>query len=135
MPAKNGSRRKSATKGKSVSASARAGTLFPVGRLNRLLKHGRYSQRQSSTAGAFMSGVLEYLTAEIVELAGNICEQHKKKTIAPKHINLGVRSDDELSKLMCEVVISQGGQLPNVPEFFQKKKGGKAAAVMGSQPV
>ena len=135
MPAKNGSRRKSATKSKIVSGSARAGTLFPVGRLNRLLKAGRYSDRMSSSAGAFMAGVLEYLTAEIIELAGNICEQHKKKTIAPKHMNLGVRSDDELSKLMVEVTIAQGGQMPNIPEFFLKKKGGKAGAVMGSQPV
>ena len=110
MPAKNSARRKSASKkGGKVSASARAGTLFPVGRMNRLLKQGRFSARQSSSAGCFMAGVLEYLTVEILELAGNVCEQHKKKTIAPKHLNLGVRSDDELSKLMSEVVISQGG--------------------------
>ncbi len=122
MPAK--SSRKSASKkgGKSVRASIKAGTLFPVGRLNRLVKQGRYSHRMSSTTGAFLAGVLEYLTAEIIELAGNICEQHKKKTIAPKHINLGVRSDEELSKLMCEVTVAAGGMLPNVPEFFLKKK-------------
>lgn len=105
MPAK-GSRRKSATKGKSVSGSTKAGTLFPVGRLNRLMKRGRYSDRMSASAGAFMAGVLEYLTAEMLELAGNICEQQKKKTIAPKHLNLGVRSDDELAKLMAEVTIA-----------------------------
>lgn len=109
MPAKAGSRRKSGSRAKPMSSSARAGTLFPVSRLNRLMKHGRYSERMSSTAGAFMAGVLEYLTAEMIELAGNICEQHKKKTIAPKHLNLGVRSDDELAKLMVEVTIAQGG--------------------------
>ena len=88
----------------------------------------------SSSSGAFMAGVLEYLTAEILELGGNIAEQHKKKTIAPKHLNLGVRSDDELAKLMVEVTISSGGRLPSIPEFLLKKKGGKSA-VMGSQPV
>ena len=129
MPAK-GSRRKSASRGKSVTGSARAGTLFPVGRLNRLMRAGRYSDRMSSSAGAFMAGVLEYLTAEMIELAGNIAEQHKKKTIGPKHLNLGVRSDDELAKLMAEVTIAQGGQLPNINEFFLKKK--KGGAVMGS---
>ena len=132
MPAK-GSRRKSASRKGTRSGSSRAGTLFPVGRLNRLLKHGRYSERSSASAGAFMSGVLEYLTAEIFEVAGNICEQHKKKTIAPKHLNLGIRSDEEFSKLMSEVVISQGGQLPNINEFFQKKKKGGASSA--SQPV
>ena len=126
MPAKSSKKspRRSASKkgGKVRSASTRAGTLFPVGRLNRLLKHGRFASRNSSSAGAFMSGVLEYLTAEIIELAGNICAQHKKKTIGPKHLNLGIRSDEELSKLMAEVTIASGGQLPNVPEFFLKKK-------------
>ena len=120
MPAK-----RSASKGrksKTISASVKAGTLFPVGRLNRLIKQGRYSERSSSSAGAFMAGVLEYLTAEIIELGGNVAEQHKKKTIAPKHLNLGVQSDDELAKLMCEVTIAAGGQLPNINEFFLKKK-------------
>ena len=133
MPAKAGSRRKSASK-KTVSASVRAGTLFPVGRMNRLIKQGRFAERSGSSAGCFMAGVLEYLTAEIIELAGGICVQHKKKTISPKHLNLGIRSDEELSKLMAEVTVAAGGQLPNIPEFFlKKKKGGKA--MMGSQPV
>ena len=81
-----------------------------------------------------MAGVLEYLTAEIIELGGNIAEQHKKKTISPKALNLGVRSDDELAKLMVEVTIMQGGRLPHIPDALLKKKGGKSA-VMGSQPV
>lgn len=115
MPAKNASgRRKSGHSKKSRTASSRAGTLFPVGRLNRLMRTGRYSTRLGGSAGAFMAGVLEYLTAEICELAGNICEQNKKKTISPKHLNLGIRSDEELNKLMCEVTIAAGGKLPNI---------------------
>ena len=90
MPAKK-SGRKSATKSKSITQSKRADTLFPVGRLNRLMKQGRYSDRLSSSAGVFMAGVLEYLCAEIIELAGNQCEKMKMKTLQPKHINLGVR--------------------------------------------
>lgn len=72
MPPK-GSRKKSGIRQKSVSQSVRANTLFPVGRLNRLIKHGRFSERVSSSAGVFMAGLLEYLTAEIIELAGNQC--------------------------------------------------------------
>ena len=120
MPAKKSGKKMKGSK--SVSGSMKAGTLFPVGRLNRLIKIGRFSERSSSSAGAFMAGVLEYLTAEIIELAGNVAEQHKKKTIAPKHVNLGVKSDDELAKLMCEVTIAEGGMLPSVNEFFLKKK-------------
>ena len=133
MPAK--SRKSAGGKSKSVSASTRANTVFPVGRLNRLMRAGRYSQRLGGSSGAFMAGVLEYLTLEICELSGLIAEKHKKKTIMPKHINLAVRNDDDLNKLMCEVVISQGGRLPFIaPELLKK---GKKGAMGGdaSQPL
>jgi len=80
MPAKT---RKSATgvRKATVSASTRAQTVFPVGRLNRMMRNGRYATRLGGSAGAFMAGVLEYLTLEICELSGLICEKHKKKTI------------------------------------------------------
>ena len=61
-----------------------------------------------------MAGVLEYITAEIFEVAGNIAEKKKRKTLAPVHINLGIRSDEELSKLLGTMVISQGGMTPNI---------------------
>lgn len=136
MPARAGSRKKSGIRAKSVSQSVKANTLFPVGRLNRLIKHGRFSDRVSSSAGVFLAGMLEYLTAEILELAGNQCHQHKMKTIAPKHLNLGVRNDQELSQLMCEVTIANSSKRVHVEDYFLKqKKGGKAMAMMGSQPV
>ena len=91
-----------------------------MARLNRLLKHGRYSERISSSAGVFLAGVLEYLAADILELAGSTCISQKKKTIAPKHINLGVRNDQELSQVMCEIIIAAGGKLVHVPEYFKK---------------
>jgi len=75
MPAKakgNRPTRKSGSRTKTVSGSSRAQTLFPVGRLNRYIKQGRYSERSSSTAGAFLAAVLEYITAEILELAGDL---------------------------------------------------------------
>lgn len=109
-----------------VSNSKKAGVIFPVGRLNRMLKQGRYSQRIGGSAGVFMSGVLEYITAEICELAGNVCEEQGRKTIAPKHINLGILHDEELHKLVASAVISQGGQQVKVHDFLlPHKKGGK----------
>jgi histone H2A len=129
MPAKtkggNKSRRSGgATRAKTVTGSTRADTLFPVGRLNRFIKRGRYSERTSSTAGAFMAAVLEYITAEILELAGDLTHQSNFKTIKPKHINLGIRTDAELFKLFHLVQISEGGQPLNLPAQAEKK--GKA---------
>ena len=64
-----------------VSNSVRAQTVFPVGRLNRMLKQGRYSDRIGGSAGVFMAGVLDYISAELLDLAGAVCEEHKMKTI------------------------------------------------------
>lgn len=112
-----------------ISASKRADTLFPVGRLNRLLRQGRYAERQGSSAGAFMAAVLEYLTAEILELAGEVCLAHKKKTIQPKHLNLALRGDGELAQLTAMTTISEGSVLHHVEHtlFAKPKKGGKGA--------
>lgn len=65
-----------------------------------------------------MAGVLEWLTAEILEPAANICEERKRKTIAPNHINLAIRNDEEFNMLMCETVIASGGKVPSINEFF-----------------
>lgn len=99
--------------------------MFPVGRLNRMLRKGRYSDRQSNQAGVFMAAVLEYLTAEILELAGNMCEKDNKKTIFPKHINLGMRTDEELAKLIHMTTIHEGGKVFHVHEKLQKLVKGK----------
>ena len=50
---------------KSVTKSAKAGLQFPVGRLGRYLKKGRYAQRVGSGAPVYLAAVLEYLAAEV----------------------------------------------------------------------
>merc|ERR1719436_391447 len=44
--------------------------------------------------------MLEYMTAEILELAGNVAEQAKKKRIVPRHLMLAVRADEEIEKVI-----------------------------------
>lgn len=50
---------------KSVSKSSKAGLQFPVGRIARFLKKGRYAQRVGSGAPIYLAAVLEYLAAEV----------------------------------------------------------------------
>ncbi|KAG8035121.1 hypothetical protein G9C98_001611 [Cotesia typhae] len=71
-------------KGKSKSRSSRAGLQFPVGRIHRLLRKGNYAERVGAGAPVYLSAVLEYLAAEVLELAGNAARDNKKSRYAPK---------------------------------------------------
>lgn len=100
--------------GKSQSRSAKAGLQFPVGRVHRLLKKGNYAQRVGAGAPVYLAAVLEYLAAEILELAGNAARDNKKQRIVPRHLQLAIRNDEELNRLLGDVVISQGGVVPHI---------------------
>ena len=67
--------------GKSTSRSAKAGLQFPVGRIGRFLKKGKYATRVGAGAPVYLAAILEYLTAEILELAGNAARDNKKARI------------------------------------------------------
>eukprot|EP01083_Nonionella_stella_P097503 274063_1 len=110
---------------KSQTRSARAGLTFPVGRVSRFLRQGRYAQRIGGGAPVYMAAVLEYLTAEVLELAGNAAKDNKKARIIPRHISLAVRNDEELNKLMSGVTIAAGGVLPNIHAVLLPKNKGE----------
>ncbi|KAI8496864.1 Histone H2A type 2-B [Branchiostoma belcheri] len=96
---------------KAKSRSSRAGLQFPVGRVHRFLRKGNYAERVGAGAPVYLAAVLEYLTAEILELAGNAARDNKKTRIIPRHLQLAVRNDEELNKLLSGVTIAQGGVL------------------------
>uniref|UniRef100_UPI0037E7D6E3 histone H2A-like n=1 Tax=Semicossyphus pulcher TaxID=241346 RepID=UPI0037E7D6E3 len=112
---------------KAKTRSSRAGLQFPVGRVHRLLRKGNYAQRVGAGAPVYLAAVLEYLTAEILELAGNAARDNKKTRIIPRHLQLAVRNDEELNKLLGGVTIAQGGVLPNIQAVLLPKKTEKAA--------
>ena len=118
-----GGRGKGKTGGKLSSMSKRAGLQFPTARLNRYMRKGKYAARVSPGAGVYMGAVLEYLCAEVLELAGNAARDNKKKTIMPRHVQLAVRNDEELNKLLGGVTIAAGGVLPNLHKELLPSKG------------
>uniref|UniRef100_UPI00358F68C1 late histone H2A.L3-like n=1 Tax=Myxine glutinosa TaxID=7769 RepID=UPI00358F68C1 len=109
------------TRSKAKSRSSLAGLQFPVSRVHRHLRKGNYAKRIGAGAPVYLAAVLEYLAAEILELAGNAARDNKKSRIIPRHLQLAVRND-EMNKLLCRVMISQGGVLPNIHAMLLPKK-------------
>ncbi|EFO92874.1 hypothetical protein GCK72_014706 [Caenorhabditis remanei] len=108
--------------GKNKTKTSRAGLQFPVSRIHRFLRKGNYAHRVGVGAPVYLAAVLEYLTAEVLELAGNAARDNKKTRIAPRHLQLAVRNDEELNKLLAGVTIAQGGVLPNIQAVLLPKK-------------
>jgi len=111
---KSGGSASSSTGKPEKSRSVKAGLTFPVGRLHRHLKEGQFAKRVGVGAPVYLAAVLEYLTAEILELAGNASRDNKKIRIIPRHIMLAIRNDEELNKLLRDVHISYGGVIPQI---------------------
>jgi histone H2A len=118
---------------KPVSRSKRAGVVFPVLRLHRSLKKGNPSGQTRNSASVYLSGVLEYLVAEVVELAGNAARDNKKHRITPRHIYLAIHNDEELNKLCENVTIASGGVMPNLHQALLQSKNNSESS-KGDEP-
>jgi len=118
---------------KPVSRSSRAGLQFPVARMHRKLKEESLASRVSGKgAPVYLAAVLEYLTAEILELSGNAARDCHRSRITPRHIQLATRSDEELAKLLENCTIPEAGVIPNIHMALinqSKKKAEKESSV------
>jgi len=122
-------------KKKRKSRSSRAGLQFPVGRIHHMLKKGNYTERVSGGAAVYLASVLEYLVAEIAELAGNAAKDHNRQRIIPRHLLLAIKNDDELTQLFHGVTISEGGVLPNINPVLLPKTTRKVSTSAAAAPA
>jgi len=118
---------------KFTSVASRAGLTFPVHRFAKQLRKGGYAKRLATGGSIYLTAVIEYITAEILELAGNTAKDQKKLRILPRHIQLAIRNDEELNKYMSNVTIANGGVIPNIHSVLlpKTKSAGKEAPASG----
>ncbi|XP_032871088.1 histone H2A-beta, sperm-like [Amblyraja radiata] len=107
-----------ATGGSTPNCSLGNSRLFPDTRraefrLHRDPRKGNYCERVGAGAPVYLAALVEYLTAEIVELAGNAARNNTKTRIIPRHLQLAVRNDEELHKQLGDVTIAQDSSTPD----------------------
>ena len=91
----------------------RADISFPVGRVHRHLKLGRYAKRIGALAPVYLAAVMEFMTQEFLDLAVvQAVDVVKKKRINPRALQLAVLSDAELNQWMNGVTLANGGVAP-----------------------
>lgn len=91
-----------------IQRSSRAGLSFNVTRVENLMMLQASARRKSGDCAVALSAFLEYICAEILELAGNAARDSHKVRITPRHITLAISHDEELCLLYRDTIISGG---------------------------
>lgn len=103
-------------KKKSVSKSERAGLTFPVARLNKHLKTKSKMKRVGSSAPVYLTALVEYVAAELLDAAGNKTKDAGRKTVSIDDLCKGLRTDKDLSRLFASNSIFMGEKLTKVSD-------------------
>lgn len=101
-----------------VMKSKKADLEFPVARIGRMLRKGCYFQRYSDATAVFLAAVLEFLSGEVLDLAGIQAKNEGRKRIVPTNIFSGIQEDAGLVELFSNIIISEGGCNENIQEVL-----------------
>jgi len=97
-----------------LTKTRRAGLVMSVAKVLDGLKKGHFAPRVRVEAAVYLAATLEYLVAEVLELAGNCSKHMKRKRVSPRHIQMTFLHDSELGELTKGVIVPEGGVKPNI---------------------
>lgn len=110
------------TSNSSFPETQRAGLVMSVARIERYLRKGEYAKHIRTSGAVYMAAVLEYLSAEILDLSASECTDRRKRIIQPRDVKLAIGTDSELNELLKDVIIPGAGVLPNIEPFLLPKE-------------
>lgn len=97
--------------------------VFNIQTVDELIVALSHQDRKGSTAGIYLTGVLEYLIAELIELAGRASKEDadSDQMMTQRHVKLAIINDEELNKLFADVFLA-GGVRPDIHQYLMTAK-------------
>jgi molybdopterin-guanine dinucleotide biosynthesis protein A len=94
-----------------MGVEGRAGSLsgFSAARVQQRIQ--RLAPNVAADAPEFMAAVLEVVASQMLQRAGDAAAVENCGRIEPHHIRVAVRQDNDLSRLVGEDALAQGGLL------------------------
>lgn len=93
-----------------VTKATRAGLLFQPTKIKHhiatIISGNPKGVRLTAGSYIYLTAVIEYLIAEILELSGNVARDNKKQIITREHINMAIKEDEELSIIYNKCIVS-----------------------------
>ena len=89
---------------------------FPPTRIRKIIAD-TCKQKIGATASVYCAAVVEYIIAEILNLAGNSTTDKKRKVVSSHDLYMGINQDEELHKLVknkLNIEILTGAVLPGI---------------------
>ncbi|KAJ6639815.1 Histone H2A-IV [Pseudolycoriella hygida] len=119
---------------KAQTKSQRANLSMSVASIERNLRKYSRPKRVSPLAAVYTAAVLEYLCIEVLDSAGAVSTQNKRKRIVPRHIMLAIEKDAELKELLGNVTIPYSGIMPKIHSVPSTKRSKNKAALSNASP-